>query len=53
MLMFQRPTDGIIREYLEARLASPFTYAQVGASRGKAPQPGYNTDHCRVLLGRG
>jgi uncharacterized protein (UPF0548 family) len=53
MLFFHRPPDHVIRDYLDRRRDAPFTYSEVGASRDRERCPGFNADHCRVLLGRG
>lgn len=47
-----RPDAGVIGAFLAAQAAQPFTYADVGATRG-SPPPGYTCDHNRAALGSG
>jgi uncharacterized protein (UPF0548 family) len=53
MLTLRRPTEDAIRRFLQSRREAPYSHSHVGASRDKHSQPGFNCDHCRVLLGRG
>jgi len=52
MFTLQQPTEARIIAYLIAQQEQPFSYHQVGCSRGKPPV-GYDVDHNRVLLGHG
>ena len=45
-------TDGQIQKFIGSQRDRPFSYAEVGASRGKPPA-GYTIDHNRVQLGVG
>ena len=52
MFLIQRPDERAISRFLDSQRGLPFTYREVGASRGTAPA-GYNVDHNRVRLGHG
>jgi uncharacterized protein (UPF0548 family) len=52
MFLLTRPSDARIREFLEARKADSFSYAEVGATR-ESPPAGFDVDHNRALLGHG
>jgi uncharacterized protein (UPF0548 family) len=52
MFLLREPTSQQIREFLESAPALPLSYAEVEATRGKAPA-GYKIDHNRVMLGTG
>jgi uncharacterized protein (UPF0548 family) len=52
MLSIIKPSDAKIRRFLEGQRALPFTYTEVGASRGSAP-PGYPINHYRRKIGTG
>lgn len=52
MFRFRRPLDDEIQRFIAAQARQPFSYAEVGATRGQAPH-GYAVDHNRVVLGRG
>lgn len=53
MLIFLRkPSDPAIDAHLARFRSEPFSYAEVGASRG-LPPPGYTVDNNRVRLGEG
>lgn len=52
MFLLRPPTRAQIDALLLAQRQSPFTYAEVGASRSAAP-PGYRVDHNRIELGAG
>jgi uncharacterized protein (UPF0548 family) len=52
MWYFRKPSDALIRSFLERHSGEPFSYCEVGASRGEAP-PGYDLDQNSVLLGKG
>ena len=53
MFLFFRPTDEQIRDYLYRQQESPFSYADVGATREAAAPAGYIVDHNRAQLGSG
>jgi uncharacterized protein (UPF0548 family) len=46
------PSDDDIRKFLASQRDLPFSYPEVGASRG-IPPAGYNVDHNRIQLGSG
>jgi uncharacterized protein (UPF0548 family) len=52
MRSLARPTSDTIARFLEAERALPFTYPEVGATRGEMPA-GYAVDRNRQELGRG
>jgi len=52
MFLIQRPDERVISRFLDSQRRLPFTYREVGASRGIAPAD-YNVDHNRVRLGHG
>jgi uncharacterized protein (UPF0548 family) len=52
MFRARRPRPDQIRAFIAAQSALPFSYAEVGATRGAAP-PGYTCDHNRIRLGSG
>lgn len=52
MFTFRRPSDDRIRDLLTAQAGQPFSYSEVGASRG-APPAGYDFDQHESLLGSG
>ena len=52
MFLLREPATSVIDFFLTAQRHQPFSYPEVGASRGQAPA-GYNVDHNRVLLGYG
>jgi uncharacterized protein (UPF0548 family) len=52
MLSIRKPTGAAIRAHIERERGGPYSYAEVGATRGLTP-PGYNVDHNRVKLGEG
>jgi len=47
-----RPSAEDVAGFLAGQRGRPFSYAEVGATRG-APPPGYTVDHNRVRLGAG
>jgi uncharacterized protein (UPF0548 family) len=54
MFFLRRPSDSTIRAYLAERADGPFSYANVGCTRGESrPERGWNIDRERVLLGHG
>ena len=52
MLLGHRPATDEIGTFIAAQAQTPFSYPEVGASRGDPPA-GYTCDHNRVELGRG
>jgi uncharacterized protein (UPF0548 family) len=52
LVSWRRPSDAAIRRFISAQSAEPFSYADVGATRG-APPDGYLVHHHRVRLGSG
>jgi uncharacterized protein (UPF0548 family) len=52
MYFLSKPEPDEIRAFLSAQKDQPFSYEQVGASRGRLPR-GYTTDHNRIRLGDG
>jgi uncharacterized protein (UPF0548 family) len=52
MLFLRKPAGAAIRALIERERGGPYSYAEVGATRGLTP-PGYNVDHNRVKLGEG
>jgi len=52
MFLFSRPGEAKIRSFLATQKDQPFSYADVGASRDRAPN-GYTVDHNRIPLGHG
>ncbi len=52
MFSLTRPSDLRIAEFLAAQENAPFSYAEVGATRG-APPPRYTVDRNRIRLGSG
>jgi peptide-methionine (S)-S-oxide reductase len=52
MFLLHRPSPRRIREFLASQEGQPFSYPEVGSSRGEPPS-GYAIDHNRVCLGEG
>ncbi len=52
MFLLTEPEGKKIEALLQSQAGKPFSYVEVGASRGSSPS-GYNVDHNRVLLGHG
>ena len=52
MFSLKKPSDAEIRQFLRVQQSLPFSYLEVGASRGDLPS-GYTVDHNRVRLGEG
>jgi uncharacterized protein (UPF0548 family) len=52
MFFLSKPDRDILRSFVSAQENQPFSYAEVGASRKKAPT-GYTSDHNRIYLGTG
>ncbi len=53
MFRLTRPAARQVDALLAARREAPFSYAEVGATRGGAPPPGYTVDRRRVRVGAG
>jgi uncharacterized protein (UPF0548 family) len=54
LFQFSEPSTQRISRFLDAQRGAPFSYDEVGASRGDAKVPtGYAVDHNRVRLGEG
>jgi len=54
LFLFSEPSTQQISRFLDAQRDVPFSYDEVGASRGEAKAPtGYALDHNRVRLGEG
>jgi uncharacterized protein (UPF0548 family) len=47
-----KPSSDSIRTFISAQKSQPFSYSEVGCSRGQAPN-GYTADHNRIQLGLG
>ena len=52
MFFLKRPEPKIIQTFLAGQENCPFSYSEVGATRGDAPK-GYTVDHNRIQLGNG
>ena len=52
MFVLRQPGRDAINRFLSRQGGLPFSYAEVGGTRGAVP-PGYDVDHNRVLLGTG
>ncbi len=52
MLLMRKPSGEQIKEFIEQQSRQPFSYADLEATRGPAPD-GYVVDHNRIQLGRG
>ena len=52
MPSLRRPTEQVIRKFLEQQQACDFSYAEVEGTRDQAPA-GYASDHRRIELGTG
>lgn len=53
MIALQRPTPAEVNAYLSRLRDAPFSYREVGASRGESAPAGYVVDHRRILVGVG
>jgi uncharacterized protein (UPF0548 family) len=54
LFLFSEPSTQWISRFLDAQRDAPFSYDEVGASRGDVKAPtGYAVDHSRVRLGGG
>ena len=52
MFCWRRPSDTAIRAFVSAQAAQPFSYSEIGATRGAVPAD-YTAHHHRVRLGAG
>jgi uncharacterized protein (UPF0548 family) len=52
MKSLRRPSDALIRAFLDAQAKFDFTYPAVGAT-ATTPPVGYHVDHTRIKLGEG
>lgn len=52
MFLLCRPTDAVVRAFLQSQARLDFTYAERGAT-ATTPPAGYVVDHTRVQLGSG
>jgi uncharacterized protein (UPF0548 family) len=52
MFLVRKPSQSVVNQFIESQRNLPFTYEEVGATRGPLPD-GYNHDHNRVQLGHG
>ena len=53
MFLSGKPSGDYVRRFLAAQNTLPFSYEEVGATRGGAAPAGYTVDHNRVRLGEG
>lgn len=53
MFSLKKPSDAQIRRFLSSQQDMPFTYPEVGATRGDIAPGGYTVDHTSVRLGTG
>jgi uncharacterized protein (UPF0548 family) len=53
VFLLRAPSDSAVAAFLAAQSRGPFSYAEVGGTRGARAPAGYNVDHNRVLVGRG
>ena len=52
MFLLSKPGAGLVRQFISAQHALPFSYSEVGATKTGAV-PGYTIDHNRIKLGQG
>ena len=52
MFLITKPNNETVARFLETQKDTPFSYAEIGATRNVAPD-GYTIDHNRVQLGTG
>ena len=52
MFLITKPNNEAVARFLETQKDTPFSYAEIGATRNVAPD-GYTIDHNRVQLGTG
>lgn len=52
MFLVRKPSPSVVDQFIESQRNLPFTYEEVGATRGPLPG-GYSHDHSRVQLGHG
>ena len=52
MFLLRQPTEEVVRHFISTQRELPFSYPEVAATQGAAPN-GYNIDHNRLCLGEG
>ena len=52
MFLLRKPTEEVVRQFISAQHALPFSYAEVGATQTGAAA-GFTVDHNRIQLGHG
>jgi uncharacterized protein (UPF0548 family) len=52
MFLLRKPTEEVVREFISAQHALPFSYPEVGATQTGAVA-GFTVDHNRIKLGHG
>ena len=52
MFLTHKPSDSLIKKFIASQEDLPFTYDEVGATRGRLPE-GYAHDHNSITLGTG
>ncbi|HEV7798376.1 MAG TPA: DUF1990 domain-containing protein [Pyrinomonadaceae bacterium] len=52
MLLLNKPSDDIVRQFIASQQELPFSYRAVGATQDKPPA-GFTVDHNRIKLGAG
>lgn len=52
MFLISKPTSDLVRQFISAQHALPFSYSEVGATQAGTPS-GYTVDHNRIQLGHG
>jgi len=53
MFLLHKPSEEMVRQFIQSQRELPFTYSQTGATKeGEAPS-GYYVDHNRTKLGQG
>ncbi len=52
MMLYRRPSEELVRQFVSSQWDLPFSYAEVGATQSEPPV-GYNVDHNRIKLGSG
>ena len=53
MFLARQPSAETIRHFISSQHDLPFSYREVGATRGEETPPGYKIDHNRLRLGDG
>lgn len=52
MFCLSKPARDVIDTFISAQRTRPFSYPEIGSTRGRPPF-GYNVDHNRICLGQG